>query len=339
MKQIEAMGVRSMAVTGNIGDRDAVQKMREEIEGKFGAVEILVNCAGGDIGASGNKPEPNNILGITYEDLITLTNNNLIGTMLMTQAFVPQMVKRQHGVVVNIASVAAHVGVSNGGIYATLKAALCTTRAVSRRKCRRTACASTAVSPGPSKTARFQATRTVDPDKMNSNKVSMDRYAEPEEIADAVALLCTPEAKFMHGQASAWTVASACTPADQPSSASISARVGIDGAVPGFCTENAAVAQPNRTASIGDCPSASATANPPPNASPAPVVSTTFVTLNDGTRCVPSAPCSSAPFSPSVISAFFAPRRTSSSAAASASSSLVTGRPVSVAASVSFGVT
>jgi NAD(P)-dependent dehydrogenase (short-subunit alcohol dehydrogenase family) len=57
-----------------------------------------------------------------------------------------------------------------------------------------------AVSPGPAKTARFQATRTVDPDKMNSNKVSMDRYAEPEEIADAVVFLCSPEAKFIHGQ-------------------------------------------------------------------------------------------------------------------------------------------
>ena len=69
--------------------------MREDIETAFGQVDVLVNCAGGDIGASGNKPEPNNILGITYEDLITLTNNNLIGTMLVTQAFVPQMVDAQ----------------------------------------------------------------------------------------------------------------------------------------------------------------------------------------------------------------------------------------------------
>src|SRR5690606_37896110 len=82
VRTIEAMGVRSVGVTGNIGDRDAVAKMRAEIEAGFGEVDILVNCAGGDIGASGNKPEPNNILGITYEDLVTLTNNNLIGTML-----------------------------------------------------------------------------------------------------------------------------------------------------------------------------------------------------------------------------------------------------------------
>lgn len=200
IKEFEALGTRTMGVTGNIGDRDAVAAMRAEIEGKFGDVEILVNCAGGDIGASGNKPDPNNILGITYEDLLTLTNNNLIGTMLVTQAFVPQMVQRQHGVVVNIASVAAHVGVSNGGIYATLKAAVvhytrCLADEVQAHGVR-----VNAVSPGPAKTARFQATRTVDPDKMNSNKVSMDRYAEPEEIADAVSFLCGPEAKFMHGQ-------------------------------------------------------------------------------------------------------------------------------------------
>lgn len=200
VKQIEGMGVRSFAVTGNIGDRDAVAAMRSEIEGKFGAVEILVNCAGGDIGASGNKPEPNNILGITYEDLTTLTNNNLIGTALVTQAFVPQMVERQHGIVVNIASVAAHVGVSHGGIYATLKAAVVHYTRCLAAEVQKDGVRVNCVSPGPSKTARFQATRVTDPDKMNSNKVSMDRYAEPEEIADAVAFLCGPEAKFMHGQ-------------------------------------------------------------------------------------------------------------------------------------------
>src|SRR6218665_884126 len=200
IKAIEGLGVRSMGVTGNIGDRDAVNAMRQEIESKFGPVEILVNCAGGDIGAAGGKPVPNNILGITYEDLMVLTNNNLIGTMLVTQAFVPQMVERQHGIVVNIASVAAHIGVSGGGIYATLKAAVTHYTRCLAEEVKTAGVRVNVVSPGPSKTARFQATRTVDPDKMNSNKVSLDRYAEPEEIADAVVFLCSPESKFISGQ-------------------------------------------------------------------------------------------------------------------------------------------
>jgi NAD(P)-dependent dehydrogenase (short-subunit alcohol dehydrogenase family) len=200
VRQIEQLGVRSLGVTGNIGERDAVANMRHEIEARFGSVDILVNCAGGDIGASGNKPEPNNILGITYEDLVTLTNNNLIGTMLVTQAFVPQMVERRHGIVVNIASVAAHHGYSHGGIYATLKAAVVHYTRCLAAEVQKDGVRVNAVSPGPAKTARFQATRAVDPEMMNSNKVSLARYAEPGEIADGVVFLCSHEARFIHGQ-------------------------------------------------------------------------------------------------------------------------------------------
>ena len=198
--KIEALGVRSMAVTGNIGDRDAVAKMKADIEGNFGPVDILVNCAGGDIGASGGKPVPNDVLGIPYDDIITLTNNNLIGTMLVTQAFVPGMVERQSGRVVNIGSAAAHAGYSNGAIYATLKAAVVHYTRCLAAEVMHSGVRVNAVSPGPAKTARFQATRVVDPAKMSSNLPSFDRYAEPAEIADAVAWLVSDGARFVHGQ-------------------------------------------------------------------------------------------------------------------------------------------
>jgi len=197
---IEALGVRSVGVTGNISDREAVAKMKADILAALGPVDILVNCAGGDIGASGGKPVPNNILGIPYEDIVTLTNNNLLGTMVVTQAFVPDMVARGSGAVVNIGSTAAHAGFSNGGIYATLKAAVIHYTRCLAAEVIADGVRVNAVSPGPTKTARFQATRTVDPAKMDSSGKSFDRYAEPDEIADAVAFLAGPHARFIHGQ-------------------------------------------------------------------------------------------------------------------------------------------
>ena len=56
--------------------------------------------------------------------------------------------------------------------------------------------------------------------------------------------------------------------------ASTSARAGMAGAVPIFVTQSAATALANRQASNSSFPSESATARPPLNASPAPVVST-----------------------------------------------------------------
>jgi len=96
--------------------------MREELEPLD--FDVLVNCAGGDIGAKGGKPNPNNALDIELDDIRVLTENNLIGTMLVCQAFVPPMVAAGSGSVVNIASAAAHMGCSPEVVYSTLKAAV-----------------------------------------------------------------------------------------------------------------------------------------------------------------------------------------------------------------------
>ena len=187
-------------MTGNIGDRDAVAKMKADIDASLGEVHILVNCAGGDIGASGGKPNPNDALNVAFEDIKVLTDNNLIGTMLVCQAFVPPMVARGTGSVVNIASAAAHMGCSPEVVYSTLKAAVVHYTRCLAKELLDKGVRVNVVSPGPTKTARFQATRVVDPDRMDSDKVSLNRYAEPEEIADAVAFLAGPRAKFINGQ-------------------------------------------------------------------------------------------------------------------------------------------
>jgi NAD(P)-dependent dehydrogenase (short-subunit alcohol dehydrogenase family) len=199
-KDLEAHGTRIATVTGNIGDAAAVAKMREEIEAKLGPVDILVNCAGGDIGAKGGKPDPNNALDIPLEDVQALVNNNLIGTIIVSQTFIVPMRERGAGTVINIASAAAHVGCSNGAIYAVLKAAVAHYTRCLALELRPVGVRVNAVSPGPTKTARFVATRKVDPNMMANDGNKLIRYAEPDEIADAVAFLAGPHSKFINGQ-------------------------------------------------------------------------------------------------------------------------------------------
>jgi 3-oxoacyl-[acyl-carrier protein] reductase len=193
-------GVGTLAVTGNIGDPAAVAAMKSAIDAEFGQVDILVNCAGGDIGAAGGKPVPNNALDIPLEDVQALTNNNLIGTITVCKTFIPPMRDRNSGVVVNIGSVAGHLGVSDGAIYAILKAAVAHYTRCLAKELQPHGVRVNCVAPGPAKTARFQATRSVSPEMMNANQPSLVRYAEPGEIADAVVFLASDEARFINGQ-------------------------------------------------------------------------------------------------------------------------------------------
>ncbi len=198
-KEMERFGTRTMAVTGNIGDKDAIRRMADEITARLGPVNILVNCAGGDIGALGGKPNPNNALDISLEDIQTLVNNNLDGTMLMCQAFCPDMIAQGGGAVVNIASAAAHFGTSPEVVYSTLKAGVVHYTRCLAAEMRAHGVRVNAVSPGPTKTARFVATRKVDPAMMEPG-TTLNRYAEPAEIADVVAFLAGPMSRFVHGQ-------------------------------------------------------------------------------------------------------------------------------------------
>ncbi len=192
-------GTQVATVLGNIGDPAAVAEMSRQITSQLGTVDILVNCAGGDIGSRGGKPDPNTALDVALEDIQTETTNNLIGTLLVCQTFVRPMRDRRSGCVVNIASAAAHMGVTPEVVYSTLKAAVVHYTRCLAAEIRPYGVRVNAVSPGPTKTARFVATRTTDPEKMVTDD-SLDRYADPEEIADAVAFLAGPQARFVHGQ-------------------------------------------------------------------------------------------------------------------------------------------
>ena len=194
----ERGGAKVTAVTGDISKEEDAKAMVKKVEAALGPISILVNCAGGDIAAKGGKPNPNDALNISLEDAHAVMNRNFIGTMLMCRAVVPGMMQRQKGAVINFGSLNGHIGVSPEVVYGCAKAAILHYTRCLALEMRPHGVRVNAVSPGPTTTARFLATRTTDPAMMDG--ISLERYAKPAEIAGAVAFLASGQAGFVNGQ-------------------------------------------------------------------------------------------------------------------------------------------
>jgi NAD(P)-dependent dehydrogenase (short-subunit alcohol dehydrogenase family) len=197
-KELSGGSSRTIGITGDITKEDQVAALVKRVNEELGPISILVNCAGGDIGAHGQKPNPNGALDISLEDAAAVFQRNFMGTLLMCRAVCPGMVAMKQGAVINIGSLNAHLGVSPEVIYGCAKAAVVHYTRCLALEMRPHGVRVNAVSPGPTKSARFLATRALDESMMGS--VSLDRYAEPIEIARAVAFLASDQSSFVSGQ-------------------------------------------------------------------------------------------------------------------------------------------
>jgi 3-oxoacyl-[acyl-carrier protein] reductase len=194
-------GAKAIGVTADVANYAEIHKAVQMAVDALGPITILVNCAGGDIGAAGKgKPQPNDALGISPEDLQAIFNRNLIGTIQVCKLVVPSMIERKSGSVINIASIAALFGVSPEVAYAVAKAGITHYTRCLAKELRPAGVRANVIAPGPTKTARFVATRVVDPVMMDEGQPSLNRYGAPAEIADAVLFLASPMARFITGQ-------------------------------------------------------------------------------------------------------------------------------------------
>lgn len=196
---VKRLGTRTCAVVGDVSDEARVKAMVREVETALGPITIVVNTAGGDIAKAGGKPSPNTALGIKLEDIRALVDRNLIGTMLVCRSVVPGMVERRSGSVVNIASSAGHFGVSPEVAYSSIKAGIIHYTRCLAAETRAHNVRVNCVSPGATATGRFKKTRPIDP-AMLVEDGTLVRYGAPRDQANAVAFLCSPAARFIHGQ-------------------------------------------------------------------------------------------------------------------------------------------
>lgn len=103
------------AVELDVRDRDAVFALVEALPGSVADVDVLVNNAGLARGLEGAQE-------VDLDDWEVMVDTNVKGLMYMTRAFLPGMVRRGGGHVVNIGSVAASWPYPGGNVYGGTKA-------------------------------------------------------------------------------------------------------------------------------------------------------------------------------------------------------------------------
>lgn len=186
--EIEALGRKAVIYNCNVGNFSAVEALVKSIVSDFGAIDILVNNAG--ITRDTLLPQ------MTEDAFDAVISTNLKGTFNMLRHVSRQMIRKKHGRIINIASVAGLMGNAGQVNYSASKAGVIGMTKSAAKELASRGITVNAIAPG------FVATdMTKDlTDSPLMAQIPMGRMASPEEIAALTAYLASPIAAYVTGE-------------------------------------------------------------------------------------------------------------------------------------------
>ncbi|MBB6125305.1 SDR family NAD(P)-dependent oxidoreductase [Sphingobium subterraneum] len=188
----EELGDRAFALPGDVTSEASVAEMMGRIERSHG-LDCLINNAG--------IPEP--LMAITRQnpqDWQRVMDVNLKGAYLMSRAAAESFKKRRSGNIVNIASIAGMTGFPGSHAYGVSKAALIMLTKTLACELARYTVRVNAVAPGVIEAPMLgHMTGSGGTTDSVAARVPLGRVGKPEDIANAVAFLCSDFAAYITG--------------------------------------------------------------------------------------------------------------------------------------------
>lgn len=190
VSEIEAAGGKAVAVQADVGSPDGLPRLFDAAETAFGTVTVLVNNAG----------------TMQFSPLADATDDEFdaqIATNL-TSAFrgMREAAKRlsEGGRIINLSTSVVGLKLPGYGIYAAAKAAVETMTGILAKELGPRGITVNAVAPGPVATDLFFNGKSDEQVQAITRMIPRGRLGTPEDIANAVALLASPDSGWISGQ-------------------------------------------------------------------------------------------------------------------------------------------
>lgn len=189
--EITAAGGAARGYAADVSSVEAVAAMADAVRTDLGMPEVLVNNAG-----FGHQAR---FVDIPVEAFDRIMAVHVRGTFLVTQAVLPDMLARGHGVIVNVASQLGQIGGIELAHYSGAKGAIIAMTKSLAREVSPQGVRVNAIAPGPINTPLVEAL-SEDWKAAKKAELPLRRFGETDEVAGVVAFLASDDAALFVGQ-------------------------------------------------------------------------------------------------------------------------------------------
>lgn len=180
-----------IAVKADVSKEEDVNMLFDLAEKNFSHVDILINNAG--------ISHFSQIQDIEFETWKKVISSNLNSVFLSSKRAIPNMIKNNYGVIINMSSIWGDFGASMEALYSTSKGAINTFTKALSKELAPSGIRVNAVAPGIVDTDMMRNDFSYQELEELKKEVSVNRFAKPEEIADLISYLISDQASYITG--------------------------------------------------------------------------------------------------------------------------------------------